>query len=196
MNWLGKIIQKEIKPDDIVLDLGCGIMQATTDVTNKDSRQARKIFDKLGYDMNHSLSGNLKCKTILGCDIWEPYLKVVSRRYPTIKLTMSELDKFIDNSYDVVMALDVLEHLKLEDAQAVIDHMKRITRSKVIIYTPSKLISNEENIDNAWNMGKNQYQIHQCFLEPDNLSALGFRVSFPEPDKNTLGIFTKGEDHQ
>ena len=76
MNWLGHVVQKYITIDDSVLDLGCGIMQATTNVLETTKR-------------------------------------------------------------------------------------------------------------------KNPYQEHRCFLEPKKLQDLGFQISFPEPDKNTLGIFNK-----
>ncbi|MDE1726153.1 MAG: class I SAM-dependent methyltransferase [Thaumarchaeota archaeon] len=188
MNWLGNIIQRHVSDNDTVVDLGCGIMQATTDILEQMSenqntkyRIKKKLFK----------SSNLKCKLILGCDLWEDYLKVANRYWPVIKLGMNELNKLVDNSFDIVLCLDVLEHLELQEALYAIEHMKRIARRKVIIYTPSKYITNEEHVDNAWGLGENPYQIHKCFLEPETLTNLGFDISFPEPDKNTLGIFNK-----
>lgn len=192
MNWLGRIIQKEIMPNDLVLDLGCGIMQATTDVLDSGNVSIkRKIFDMFNYKMNHSLKGNLKCKMLLGCDIWDKYLQRTSERYPTVKLSMNELDKFIDNSYDVVLCLDVLEHLELDLAISTIGQMKRMARKKVIIYTPSEYDDNQEHVSNSWDMGNNQYQTHKSFLNPKLIENLGFKVTFPEPDKNTLGVYNK-----
>jgi len=192
MNWLGRIIQNEIKSNDIVLDIGCGIMQATTDVLNNVKFGSKRYFaDILNYKMRYSLKGNLKCKSILGCDIWDKYLELISKRYPTVKLSTNELFKFVDNSYDVVICLDVLEHLELSTAMITLEQMKRIARKKVIIYTPSNWSKNEENVSNAWEMGNNPYQQHKCLISSDILERLGFNVSFPEPDKNTLGIFTK-----
>lgn len=181
MNWLGHIIQKYVTNNDTVLDLGCGIMQATTNVleTNKRKNPFKKSNDVL------------KCKSLLGCDIWLDYLKVTNKYFPVIQLGMNELDKFVDESFDVVICLDVLEHLDLTVALNSIDHMKRIARKKVIIYTPSNFKTNEEHINNVWNLGKNPYQEHRCFLEPQKLRDLGFEISFPEPDKNTLGVFDK-----
>ena len=45
MNWLGKLIQKHVNSNDTVLDLGCGIMQATTDSITKSNRK-KKLFRK------------------------------------------------------------------------------------------------------------------------------------------------------
>jgi ubiquinone/menaquinone biosynthesis C-methylase UbiE len=49
---------------------------------------------------------------------------------------------FIDDSYDVVLSMDSIEHLKLEDAEKMIEEMKRIARKKVIIYTPTEFKDN------------------------------------------------------
>lgn len=187
MNWLGKIIQKYVSKGDTVLDLGCGIMQATTDNLEKMLGENLKI--QIMKKM--SKSDNLRCKSTLGCDIWENYLKIANKYWPVVRLGMNELDRFIDDSFDVVLCIDVLEHLELEEALTAINHMKRISRKKVIIYTPSKYSTNEQHVENAWGLGENPHQMHKCFLEPTMLKNTGFEISFPEPDKNILGVFSK-----
>jgi ubiquinone/menaquinone biosynthesis C-methylase UbiE len=180
MNWLGEIIQKQITKNDSVLDCGCGIMQATTDVIEyRKTRNPFKDYKKL------------ICKSLLGIDIWKPYLTTARFYFPVVQIAMNELDRFVDYSFDVVICLDVLEHLEHEEAVKAIMEMKRIARRKVIIYTPSTFSTNEEHVENVWNMGENQLQIHRCFLEPKLLEKLEFSISYPEPDKNTLGIFDK-----
>jgi len=184
MNWLGHLIQGYVSEKDTVLDLGCGIMQATTDVVESKRKPRRLPYKKEAPDI-------LKCKSLLGCDIWLEYLKVANKYFPAIKMGMDELDRFVDNSFDIVICLDVIEHLPINTALRAIEHMKRIARHKVIIYTPSSFKTNEENKDNAWGMGKNPHQVHMCFIEPSKFEQLGFSISFPEPDKNTLAIFDK-----
>lgn len=181
MNWLGHLIQKHISKEETVLDLGCGIMQATTDILN-----SKKKLSHFSYKPDV-----LKCKSLLGCDIWSEYLKVASKFFPVVKIGMDELDRFVSDSFDVVICLDVIEHLQLDIALKAIDHMKRIARHKVIVYTPSAFKTNEENKDNAWAMGENPHQVHMCFVEPAKFEQLGFSVSFPEPDNNTLAIFER-----
>jgi len=194
MDWFGKIIQNYVAPNDTVLDLGCGIMKSTTDILesiNKDmysnfTRKKRKAIQFLRNEKKI-----IRCKSLLGCDIWPNYLDISKKYFPVVKLGMDELDRFMDDSFDVVLCIDVLEHLNLEDALLAIEHMKRISRKTVIVYTPSKFETNEEHVENVWNLGKNPFQSHKCFLEPSKLSELGFEISFPEPDKNTLAIFKK-----
>ena len=194
MDWLGKIIQKHVNSQDTVLDLGCGIMKSTTDILEVIDRDKYSNLAWKKRKIIHFLQNSpkiIQCKSLLGCDIWPKYLDISKQYFSVVKLGMGELDRFVDNSFDVVLCIDVLEHLSLDDAISAIEHMKRIARKTVMIYTPSKFETNEEHVENVWNLGKNQFQRHQCFLNPDKLKELGFMISFPEPDKNTLAIFKK-----
>ena len=170
MNWLGKIIQSNIHKNDIVLDLGCGIMQATTGI----------------YDGKKSL----KCRTILGVEMVEKYLDKVKPYYPTVKLNVKDTNRFVDDSYDVVICLDVLEHLELQYAVELLKEMKRIARKKVIIYTPKSFDHNGDNISNAWGLGENHLQQHHCLVTEKILNDLGYRTAITEIDHNILGVWT------
>jgi len=162
-NWLGTKIQREIELGDTVLDLGCGIMQAT-----------------------HPL----KCKSVLGADIWSTYLDHMKNDYPTIRLEMSETGRFMDDSYDIVLCLDVIEHLSLSLALIVLDELKRICRKKAIIYTPTKFEDNAQPEEGAWGMGENHYQDHQCLIKRMELLTRGYRIKNPMGD-GWYGIYTK-----
>lgn len=194
MDWLGKIIQKYVTSNDVVLDLGCGIMKSTTDVLETIDREKYSNFRWKKRKIIHFLQNHpktIKCKSLLGCDIWPKYLDVSKQYFPVLKLSMDELDRFVDDSFDVVLCIDVLEHLPLNDAISAINHMKRIARKTVIVYTPSKFETNEEHVENVWNLGENKFQKHQSFLSPDLLEELGFAILFPDPDKNIFAIFKK-----
>ena len=169
-------------------------MKSTTDILEVIDRDKYSNFAWKKRKFVHFLQNShkiIQCKSLLGCDIWTKYLDVSKQYFPVVKLGMSELDRFVDNSFDVVLCIDVLEHLALDDAISAIEHMKRIARKTVIVYTPSKFETNEKHVENIWNLGENQLQRHQCFLNPDKLEELEFTISFPEPDKNTLAIFKK-----
>jgi predicted SAM-dependent methyltransferase len=132
----------------------------------------------------------------LGCEIVDKYIDVAKLYFPVIKFDMTNIDNymmFADNSYDIVMAIDVLEHIEFSHAHKIIVQMQRIARKKVIIYTPSKFELNEKNIENAWGLGKNPNQEHKSFINSDYLhNVMGFqRITFPKPDKNTLAIWEK-----
>ena len=159
-----------------MLDLGCGIMQATTGI----------------YDGKKSL----KCKTILGVELVEKYLDKVKISYPTIKTDVLNTKIFHDESYDVVLCLDVLEHLKKDDMIFLLSEMKRITRKKVIVYTPKEFDSNGDNIHDAWGLGENKLQQHQCLVTENTLHDRGYSVKITDIDNNILGIYNKLKDYQ
>jgi hypothetical protein len=109
----------------------------------------------------------------------QPKYPDVSKQYfLVVKLGMDELDRFVDDSFDVVFYIDVLVHLSLNDAISAIEHMKRITRKIVIVYTPSKFETNEEHVENVWNLGENKFQKYQCFLYSNKLEEIRFTIHF------------------
>ena len=162
INRVGNTIQTSIGLDDTVLDLGCGIMQAS-------------------YD--------LRCKSILGVDIHKPYIQKISELWPTVQLGLDELDRFVDKSYDVVIALDILEHLDKSMIRIVLENMKRICRKKVIIFTPSIFKDNKEAVKDSWGMGECNYQEHKCLVPKELLSELGYEVI--DKGESRWGIYDK-----
>lgn len=166
MNWLGKKVQGELEYYDSVLDLGCGIMQATN---------------------------GMVCKSILCCDIFTPYLSKIRESVPTITLAMTELGRFVDDSYDVVISLDVIEHLEKQVGFDAITHMKRIARRKVIIYTPNEFDTNDDAVENTWGLGKNEYQRHRSLFTKQQLTDIGFKVSNDNPDAGNFAIWYKSQ---
>ena len=150
MNWLGEIVQRNTKQSDTVLDLGCGIQYA---------------------------NDSMRAKSVLGVDIWDTYLNEVKDNIQTVRISMSELDRFMDKSYDLVICLDVIEHLEKDLALKVIDECKRICRRMVIIYTPSEFKDNIGAVSNAWDLGENPYQEHRCLLDMNDFISRGYSTS-------------------
>ena len=161
MNWLGELIQKEVTDEDSIIDLGCGIMSAT--------------------DGLNSL--------ILGVDIWDKYLDHIKNKFQTVKISMEETDRFMDKSYDVVLCLDVLEHLEYSLALKILDECKRIARRKVIIYTPSIHKDNSEAEKDAWGLGPNIHQKHISVITKEDLKIRGYQVYDPMKDNSHYGVW-------
>ncbi len=163
MNWLGQAVQKYINLDDTVLDIGCG---------------------------NLDTIDGLQCKSYLGCDIWEKYLDVTKTKQNVVRIDATkDLDRFPDKSYDVVLCLDVLEHVELEQAEYILSHIKRICRKHAIIFTPSKFETNESAAKDAWGLGECPFQYHRCVLNLDILSKYKFRVSTDNGDNAFFGVY-------
>ena len=175
MNWLGQLVQKEIGRNDCILDLGCGIMAAILDTCPT------------------YLKNKLKCKFIVGVDVFRSYLEEIKdkRGIAAINLSIRDLSMFLDKSFDIVLLLDVVEHLEQDEAEKLILGAERIARKKVIIYTPSYFYDNVQHEKEHFpycGLGDNPYQGHKSFISPDWLTERGYIVSFPRPDFNTFGI--------
>ena len=156
-----------------MLDLGCGIMQATTDIRGTPGNE-----------------GNLNCRTILGVDVFSKYLDQIKFEYPTLNIEITNTDIFVDQSYDVVICLDVLEHLTTKrEAVKLLREMKRISRKCVITHTPSSFHSNDEHVHESWGLGGNKYQEHHILLSQDDFRKCGYETSLTEIDNNILAIY-------
>jgi SAM-dependent methyltransferase len=140
-------IQHQILPTDTVLDLGCGIAQFT---------------------------GNLNCKSILYADVWEPYLNQIKGSKMTIKIDIGNLGCFLDNSYDIVLCIDVIEHFEKEKALEIIREMDRIKIKKLIIFTTKGFVKQDDG--KGWGVNNTEYQKHRCGFQPEELENLGFIV--------------------
>ena len=116
MNWLGDLVQKEVNKNDTVLDLGCGIMACTLDTC--------PTYPKT----------RLKCRHITGVDVHTNYLHLLKERpYITVVKGMlpDDLYVFVDSSFDVVLLLDIIEHLEYERSMKLIDEAKVDTVSAI-----------------------------------------------------------------
>lgn len=87
MNWFGDFVQTQIDPENTVLDLGCGIMQATLDVL--------PAYPKT----------KLQCKRLLGVDVYQPYLDFLKAKgIETLRHDLTQLPLPLkDKSFDVVL---------------------------------------------------------------------------------------------
>ena len=110
-------IRKHLKKGGAVLEVGCG-----------QGGVARILKKQFGFKV---LATDLSLKT----------LNKFCGDLETMQLSMSQLHKIEDNTYDMVVAIDVLEHLCTEDAgkQAISD-FARITKNCAVLsiaFTPS-----------------------------------------------------------
>lgn len=76
---------------------------------------------------------------------------------------------FKQNSFDAVLALDVLEHLSNEESYELIGKMGEWAKKKVIIFTPNGFV---------WQNGydNNSLQIHKSGGSVSELKNRGFKV--------------------
>ncbi|MCM8757678.1 MAG: class I SAM-dependent methyltransferase [Candidatus Omnitrophica bacterium] len=136
-------LRKELKDCYSVLDLGCGY---------------------------NSLLKYQRLKFSVGVDYFMPYLlesknKSIHNFY--IRADVKSVE-FRPSSFDAVLLLNVLEHLKKEEALKVLEKAFRIAKRKVILITPNgylKQVSSKEN----------PLQEHQSGWQVKELLNLGFK---------------------
>ena len=83
---------------------------------------------------------------------------------------VQDLDRlFGDATYDVVAAIDLLEHLDEDDGVRLLEAMGRIASRRVVVLTPNRFVPQGEVDGNPW-------QVHRSGWTPAQLRARGFTV--------------------
>ena len=80
------------------------------------------------------------------------------------------LAKVPSQSVDVVICLDVIEHLRKGDSLITITQLERIARKGVILFTPSGFMPQPPLPDNPW-------MEHICGWEAHELDLLGYETA-------------------
>lgn len=81
-----------------------------------------------------------------------------------------ELDKhFEDNSFDCVLASDLIEHLHKEDGFKLLELAENIAKKRVVIFTPNGFLKQGEYDNNPW-------QVHLSGWEIDEMEARGYKI--------------------
>ena len=83
-------------------------------------------------------------------------------------------DPFIDKSFDLAMATDLIEHLDRASGFALIDQMERIAKKAVVIFTPVGFLDTEKYQKEA--VGDDRTLIHRSGWDPEVFKALGYEV--------------------
>jgi SAM-dependent methyltransferase len=112
----------------------------------------------------------------VGVDIHRPFLEAIETRVPYAAVCADALDigrLFLPRSFDLVLLLDLLEHIEKPDALRLLEMAETIARVAVIVETPRGYIP--QNID-IWQKGGDAYQTHRCGWEPEEFTRRGYAV--------------------
>lgn len=116
----------------------------------------------------------------VGVDIYSEYFKHIEATVPyvVIKGDVRKLEEmFIPKSFDVVIALDIVEHLTKEEALKLIAECEKIAKIAVIIETPEGYIP--QNLD-ILGHGGHEWQTHRCGWEVQEFKNLGYETILRE----------------
>lgn len=154
----------------------------------------RKIFDTIFPTYLHILNKSLKdCENLLdvgcghsspikyinsnirtvGLDAYEPNIDISRSKMIHNDYVLGNFDNleehFEDNSFDCVLANDVIEHLEKEDALVFLEKLIKIAKKKVIIFTPNGFLPQKAFDGNKWMEHKSGWEINE-------MKSLGFDV--------------------
>lgn len=144
-----RFILKKIMPSGRlkVLDLGCGKGVAAEILNPKRKHQ------------------------FTGIDIYKPYLKICQKKGYYKSLKKINIEKIIlpKNSFDVVLLLQVIEHLDKKTAKKILTRASKAAKNCVIVSVPNGYCLQEEYDCNIHNK-------HLSFWTVSDLRNLGFTV--------------------
>ncbi len=112
------------------------------------------------------------CRLTVGVDLFEPYLEICKKQMIHDELVHADIRRlpFKSKSFDIVLLMQVLEHLEKADGEKLIEAMEDIARMQVIISTPV----------GSFKWGKhenNPYNEHKSAWSPDEMRRRGYAVT-------------------
>lgn len=170
MNLLTEMIEKHLAEKlelhkCSLISLGCGI--GVTESGFKCSQLDG--VDIFSYGNNHMLEN------------WD------KKRGIFITEDIRKIDNILfEKSYDIVFALDVIEHLEKEEGWKLIKDAESIASKAVVFYTPLLWDTNEKatNDKTLWSYG-NKYNLHKSLWKVKEFEDKGYTVYLEYPSFTT-----------
>ena len=149
-NFLGKILNKMLEGYKSVLDIGCG-----------DGRNFNPVSGiYVGIDYNDRIFS------------YKPRTTNFLMKYDFSDGNIP----FIDKTFDVVLLIDVIEHLEKDKAVLLLKEAERIAREKIIIYTPDGFLEQNEEEGKKRDPTFNRLDIHRCGFDKQELENMGYVI--------------------
>ena len=92
-------------------------------------------------------------------------------------------DRFSPNSFDAVVALDLIEHVAKEDGHKVLTMAEQVARRRVVVFTPNGFVP-QSGDENPW-------MEHKCGWEASEFEDLNYAVRGINGWKNWRGEYAR-----
>ncbi len=114
----------------------------------------------------------------VGLDIYKPYLENIELEnnvpHVLINADIMGIDElFLPKSFDLVLLLDIVEHLEKEQSLKLIKMAEEIAKVAVVIETPNGYIPQDMDI---LGYGGHTFQTHRCGWEPEELINMEYKI--------------------
>jgi len=136
----------------------------------------RLIFDAIDFYSNEGSILDIGCgdktmqqtlnnQNITSVDNWEKF-------NPDLMWDLNNTPlPYEDNSFDTVLALDLIEHLDRDKGEVLLKDLKRIARKNILLLTPLYWTDNTQNVDNPESpYYQNPYDLHRSQWTVDDFS--------------------------
>jgi 2-polyprenyl-3-methyl-5-hydroxy-6-metoxy-1,4-benzoquinol methylase len=148
------------------------IFSSYVDELKKATTSCKSVLD-VGCGVDSPVQYLPKDVYRVGVDIYGPAIQSSKNRgihNEYFEINVDDIDQqFDDNSFDCVLASDVIEHVTKEKGLELIDKMERVAKHKVIIFTPRGFVHQDEHDGNPW-------QIHKSGWEVAEMKERGYEV--------------------
>lgn len=141
-------LERAVGDAESLLDVGCGVASPLRDLS-------RKLGRSVGVDAFESAVEESRAAGTY-TDVKLLDVREIGREFPP-------------RSFDVVAAIDVLEHLSEHDGLQLLDDMERIARLRVVVFTPNGFVPQEATEGNPW-------QVHRSGWTAGRMRELGYDV--------------------
>ncbi|MEK7560790.1 MAG: class I SAM-dependent methyltransferase [Patescibacteria group bacterium] len=118
----------------------------------------------------------LPAKIRVGVDIYEKYFDHIEADVPyvVVKYDVRKLrDIFVPRSFDLVIGIDILEHLQKREGLALMRQCEEIAK-KAVVFETTKGFS-PQNID-IWGYGGHHWQTHRSGWEVGEFKKMGYKT--------------------
>lgn len=174
---------EKIKPSSI-LDVGTGMGQyGFLARTNLENINLFQIEGKQGKQQEKK-NWKILIDGIEGCDVYMTPVHDYAYNNILIGEAISLLKTIKDNTYELVLAIDILEHFSKKDAYIFLDELKRVSSKNVLISTPKKFIAQE--------IEANPYENHRSVWSEEELKNSEFPTILSN-HKSWIAIYLKGK---
>lgn len=136
----------------IVADLGCG-------------------FGRWGHIIRSEVDKGGNNAFLIGCDAFRPSIEQAKKYSPYDELVICDIRHlpFKENTFDITIACEVIEHMEKNDGIEFISKLEELTREKVIISTPFGYF--EQGL-----IRQNSFEIHKSGWRPQDFLKKGYQT--------------------